>query len=259
MLFPNFPNKYNLESIIRPQDMLAIRKLQGKISNAPSPDGVLICMRSDLPRRLYWKSPIKKIGRTLGDIYIVKHTQGKVGVLTNFGIGAPALTACVEELIAWGVKRFILLSWGGALQKNLQSGDIILTDRAIRDEGVSHHYQPPEKYSYADPSLKYRLEETLNSNEVKFLSGDTWTTDAPYCETKDEVLYYQSEDVQVVEMEIASLFALAKKRNVKAASIVIVSDSLANLKWQPPMNMQSIDHSFKTCYLLSIKALCEDV
>lgn len=259
MPFPNYPDKHNGESVIHPEDMFALRKRQGKFSNTAPPDGIILCMRGDLPRRLCWKIPIKKIGRTLGDIYMVRRTGGKVGVLTNFGIGAPALTACVEEMIVWGVKRFILLSWGGALQKDLKAGDIILNDRAIRDEGVSHHYLPPEKYSYADHSLKQRLEAKLDSNEINFISGTTWTTDAPYRETKDEVLHYQSEDVQVVEMEVAGLFALAKNRNVKAASIVVVADSLADLKWQPPADMKAIDRSFTACYKVSIDVLCEGV
>jgi uridine phosphorylase len=84
-----------------------------------------------------------------------------VGVLSNFGIGAPVVVSLTEEMIAWGVKRFVILSWGGALQKELNTGDIVLNDRAIRDEGVSQHYLPAQKFSHADPELKQRLETHL--------------------------------------------------------------------------------------------------
>jgi uridine phosphorylase len=98
---------------------------------------------------------------------------------------------------------------------------------------------------------------TLLSSNVKFSSGATWTTDAPYRETKDEILQYQSEGVQVVEMEIAGLFALGQVRNVQVASIVVVADSLADLTWQSPADMRVIDRSFEIAYHVAIDALAE--
>jgi uridine phosphorylase len=193
----------------------------------------------------------------MGDMYLVKRTRGRVGVLSNFGIGASVVVSLAEEMIAFGVKRFIILSWGGALQKELNTGDIVLNDKAIRDEGVSQHYLPNEKYSVADPVLKQKLEKYLASRNVKFTSGPTWTTDAPYRETKDEILQYQSEGVQVVEMEIAGLLALAQVRNMQAASIVVVADRLANLEWELPGDMNVINRSFEIAYAAAIDALNE--
>jgi uridine phosphorylase len=191
-------------------------------------------------------------------MYLVKKTRGRVGVLSNFGIGAPVVVSLAEEMITFGVKRFVILSWGGALQKNLRAGDIVLNDRAIRDEGVSHHYLPSEKYAPADFALKQKLENKLNSRNIKFTSGATWTTDAPYRETQAEVLQYQAEGVQVVEMEIAGLFTLGQVRKVQVASVVIVADSLADLTWQSPADMDAINRSFEVAYNAAIDALNED-
>ena len=74
----------------------------------------------------------------------------------------------------------------------------------------------------------------------------------------DEILQYQSEGVQTVEMEIAGLFALAQFRNVKAASVVVVADRLANLKWESPADMKAINQSFEVAYNAAIDALNED-
>lgn len=258
MLFPNNQNKYQSESVLQPADTIAMRKRFGRFPEIDPPQGLVICLKNDLPHRLRWKTPVQKVGRVLGDMYLVKRTRGRVGVLSNFGIGAPVVVSLAEEMIAFGVKRFVILSWGGALQKDLCAGDIVLNDRAIRDEGVSHHYLPSEKYVSADLTLKQKLENKLNSSGAKFVSGSTWTTDAPYRETKDEIIQYRSEGVQTVEMEIAGLFALGQVRTVQVASIVVVADSLADLTWQSPTDMDAINRSFEIAYNAAIDALNED-
>jgi uridine phosphorylase len=257
MPFPNSPDKYQGEPVMRPADTIAMRRRFGRFPKIDPPEGLVICLKNDLPHRLRWRLPVQKVGRVLGDVYLVNRTRGRVGVLSNFGIGAPVVVSLAEEMIAFGVRRFIILSWGGALQKDLRAGDIVLNDRAIRDEGVSHHYLPSEKYVSADPVLKQKLEDRLVSGNIKFSSGTTWTTDAPYRETRDEILQYQSEGVQVVEMEIAGLFALGQVRKVQVASIVVVADSLAELKWQSPADMKVIDRSFEIAYHAAIDALAE--
>ena len=257
MPFPNNPEKYQGEAVMRPADTIAMRRRFGSFPKIDPPEGLVLCLKNDLPHRLRWKTPVQKVGRVLGDMYLVKKTRGRVGVLSNFGIGAPVVVSLAEEMIAFGVKRFIILSWGGALQKNLRAGDIVLNDRAIRDEGVSHHYLSSEKYVSADSALKQKMEDKLNSSSIKYVSGATWTTDAPYRETKDEILQYQSDGVQVVEMEIAGLFALGQVRNVQVASIVVVADSLATLTWQSPADMSAINKSFEIAYNIAIATLNE--
>ena len=257
MPFPNHPNKYQGEAVMQPADTIAMRKRFGQFPDIEPPQGMILCMKNDLPQKLRWKNPVQKVGRVMGDMYLIKRTRGRVGVLSNFGIGAPVVVSLVEEMIAFGVKRFIILSWGGSLQRELNTGDIVLNDKAIRDEGVSQHYLPNGKYSFADQILKQSLEKQLISRGTKFISGSAWTTDAPYRETKDEILQYQSEGVQVVEMEIAGLFALAQLRNVQAASIVVVADQLADLRWESPGDMSAIDRSFEIAYRAAVDTLNE--
>jgi uridine phosphorylase len=257
MPFPNHPNKFQGEAVMRPEDTIAMRRRFGQFPKVEPPQGLILCMKNGLPEKLKWKTPIQKAGRVMGDLHLIRRTKGKVGVLSNFGIGAPVVVSLAEEMIAWGVKGFVILSWGGALQKELNTGDIVLNDKAIRDEGVSQHYLPAEKYISADPLLKKKLEKQMTARTAKFTSGPTWTTDAPYRETRDEILQYQSEGVQVVEMEIAGLFALAQLRKVQAASIVVVADRLANMSWELPADMKAIDRSFEIAYNAAIDALDE--
>jgi uridine phosphorylase len=146
MPFPNHPNKFQGEAVMQPGDTIAMRRRFGQFPKVEAPQGLILCMKNGLPEKLKWKTPIQKVGRVMGDLHVVRRTKGKVGVLSNFGIGAPVVVSLAEELIAWGVKRLIILSWGGALQKELNTGDIVVNDKALRDEGVSQHYLPTEKY-----------------------------------------------------------------------------------------------------------------
>jgi uridine phosphorylase len=257
MPFPNDLNKFQGEAVMQPADTIAMRRRFGQFPKIDPPQGLILCMKNGLPEKFKWQVPIQKVGRVMGDLHLIKRTRGRVGVLSNFGIGAPVVVSLAEEMIAFGVKRLIILSWGGALQKQLNTGDVVVNDRALRDEGVSQHYLPSEKYVSADLDLKQKLEKHLGSRGTKFASGPTWTTDAPYRETKSEILQYQSEGIQVVEMEIAGLFALAQVRKVQAASLVVVADRLGDLTWELPADMKVIDRSFEAAYNAVIDALDE--
>jgi len=71
----------------------------------------------------------------------------------------------------------------------------------------------------------------LERNKVGFIKGPTWTTDAPYMETKQEIRLYKKEGIKTVEMEAAALFAVAKRRKFKAAAIFWISDVFKDGKW----------------------------
>lgn len=255
MSFPNFQGKYHGLPVMQPEDTIAMRRRFGNFPKVDAPVGLILCLKNDLPTQLRWKIPVQKVGKVMGDFYLVKSTRGRVGVLSNFGIGAPVVASLTEEMIAWGVKRFLILSWGGALQTSLNTADIVLTDNAIRDDGVSQHYLPTEKFAYANGSLNGKIKKYLPEG---FVSGATWTTDAPYRETREEIQQYQAEGVQVVEMEIASLFAVAQVRGVEAAAMVVVADKLANLEWEMPKDMKAINRAFEYIYRAAIMALNED-
>ncbi len=239
MSFPNFPDKHNGESIMRPEHTLEVRRRFGSFPKIDPPESLIFCFRNGLPRRMRWKIPIRHVGRVMGDFYLVRRSRGRVAVLSDFGIGAPVIASLTEEMIAFGVKKFVILSWGGALQPDLIIGDIVVCDRAIRDEGVSHHYLPVQKYTCADVQLTGLIKESIEQHNVTCKIGSTWTTDAPYRETIAEVKQYQSEGVHTVEMESAALFALGEAHGVQTSSVVIASDDLADLKWQPPSFVQS--------------------
>jgi uridine phosphorylase len=137
----------------------------------------------------------------------------------------------LEELTAFGIKKFVNLGTAGGLQQNMNVGDIVLCDRAIRDEGTSHHYLVVEKYAFACTELTKNLSTAFEKKGIEYRKGTSWTTDAPYRETIDELRQYRSDGVATVEMEVSALFAAGTYRAVAVSAIFVVSDLLSEDDW----------------------------
>jgi uridine phosphorylase len=253
MPFPNFPDKYSSRAVLTPEAMLAYRRQAEMLPKGTGPESVILCLQRGLPERRARQHPFRKIGRMNGDLYELK--KSSVVVLTNFGLGSPQIAGLAEELIAWGAKRLLSISMCGGLQPDLDSGEIVVCNSAVRDEGTSHHYLPPAKLVTANRDLAAKLTDALSSGGHAYQIGTTWTTDATFRETEAEVEHYQSEGVKTVEMESAALFAVAEVREIQAASIFVVGDSLADGQWRAPRDFKLLDRSFDVVYDAAIAAL----
>ena len=254
MSFPNYPEKHKLEPLFTAEDLVAYRARLGRMPKV-KPAGVLFCLERGLPHRMRWRIPVERAGSMNADVYAVKKTKGKVAVLTSFGGGSPMVIELAEELAVMGARRMILMTWGGILQTDLKPGDIVVCDEAIRDEGASHHYLPHEKTILANAALVHELVQAIRERGADCSVGMTWTTDAPYRETREEILQYQAEGVKTVEMESAGLFTVGRLRGIQTASVVVGMDSLGTLQWQTPERLDTIARSLEVVYAAAIEVL----
>jgi len=116
----------------------------------------------------------------------------------------------------------------------------------LRDEGPSYHYLPPARSVEAEPALAQHIDTALSARSLAPVSGVTWTTDAPYRETRRQVEAYRAEGVKTVEMEAAALFAVGQRLGVPTAAVFVIGDRLADLIWQPPADLRILQHSLRT-------------
>jgi uridine phosphorylase len=245
MNYPIFPDKYKLPALLTAEQMIEFRRRHG-LGDLSAPLSVVLCLYTGVMHRFAWKYPSRRVHGFMGDVYLPKRTKGRVGILGNFGIGAPAITSIAEEMMAWGVKNLVILSLAGGLQPDLYPGSLLLCDRAIRDEGTSYHYLPPTHDVKASSSLVSLVSKGLDQRGLAHRLGATWSTDAPYRETHNEAEQFQSEGVQAVDMESAGLFAAAQVRGAQAASVLMIGDSLAQPRWSAPPDMRALHVRFKT-------------
>ncbi|MBI5841802.1 MAG: nucleoside phosphorylase [Chloroflexi bacterium] len=253
MSFPNYHEKHTSESLLKAEDIVEYRKHLGRLPKFQKLDGVLFCLERGLPRRMRWRIPVRRVGGMNADVDEVK--KNGVTVLTNFGGGCPIVVELAEELAVMGAHRMVTMTWGGILQPEIKAGDIVVCNRAIRDDGTSHHYLPHAKYIEADAQLAEQLAGAILARGAPCTIGATWTTDAPYRETLEEIKAYQAEGVKTVEMESAGLFTVGRVRGIATASVVIGMDSLAEYKWRVPERLDDIMRSLETVYAACIDVL----
>ncbi len=145
-------------------------------------------------------------------------------------MGAPYAVALLDTLAAWGVQRFLFLGWCGSLSEQVHIGDIVVPDRAFIDEGTSRHYGVNTPVSHRPPGdLPDQVTTVLGQHHA----GAVWTTDAIYRETEQQVRRFQEKNALAVEMEVSALFSAARFRGVELCSVLVTSDLLHDMHWQP--------------------------
>ena len=237
MSVPNLPGKDSFASIYTANDFVGSLRKNGW-EPGPVPHGViftyggldLLC--SAQPDQ-YSMNPM--LGPGPGRFFTANSTDGTVGVCC-MGIGAPAVAAQLEVLISLGVREFLSLGTAGGLRADQAIGDVVVLKGAVRDEGVSYHYLAPDATVQPDESLTAALRERLVSRGMSVSEGTTWTTDAPYRETAEEIAHYRDAGVLAVEMEAAAIFAVAHARRVPLASAVVLDAVIGDPIGHPTMD-----------------------
>ena len=257
--YPNFPDKHLATPLVTPQRFLEYARASGRLEGFEPPKGVLLIYKRSLMASLVESHAAQEETRIpqLTSAYRLPRTGGAVGLLGDFGIGGPVVSILVEEHAALDVRYFFSLGLAGGLQSDGRIGDIVLCTRAIRDEGVSHHYLPADVEAMPSRHFTEAIARELSRRGVAFQRGATWTIDTPYRETVDEVRHYRAAGVLTVEMEAAALFAVASVRGVEAASAFVLSDLLGETDWTPDFGAEFLDAQLRLIADAAIQVITE--
>ena len=136
--------------------------------------------------------------------------DGELLTVQATGMGGPSAAIVIEELIALGAKTLIRIGTCGALTAAHSIGDVVAPEAALALDGASRALGADGRV-LPDPQLA----AVIGAPTVTAASVDLFYTDV------------QPEGAEVVEMECATLFQLAKLRGVRAAAVLGVSDLLA--------------------------------
>jgi uridine phosphorylase len=246
------------EPILSAADLLRQRWRIDGAPRVPPPHTVIIGYQRAVIAALLRRYRQVKVDGFFGDFHLLKTRSQPIGVLQPVGPGAPIIAAALEELIAFGVRRFVSIGLAGGLQSDLHSGDIVIADRALRDEGTSYHYLPPTRSVEADPALSQQIASALSARRIAHVRGASWTTDAPYRETRRQVETFRAEGAKIVEMEAAALFAVGHRLSVPTAAVFVIGDRLADLIWQPPADSRVLEQNLKSVAEISATTLSEE-
>ena len=170
-------------------------------------------------------------GLTVGDpypIYTFNYEGTRVALYQTF-IGGPVSAALLEEMIAKGTKKLIIFGSCGVLDNALVEGHLVVPTSCYRDEGTSYHYVAPA--DYIDVPTAARTAEILTELSVPHVRGKNWTTDGFYRETRGNMEKRKAEGCITVDMECASLQAVAQFRGIEVYQFLIAADSLDGDEW----------------------------
>lgn len=146
------------------------------------------------------------------------------------GMGGSLAVDLMEQIFARGAEKVLIFGACGVLAPELTEGHLILPTAAYRDEGTSYHYMPAGEY--VDIPTAAKLAAILDELHYPYIQGKTWTTDAFFRETKNKVAARRQEGCLTVEMECASLMAMAHFREREVYQFLFAQDSLSGAAWE---------------------------
>jgi uridine phosphorylase len=214
MPLPNFAGKHDAEAVFEASDFV-------DQPDEPIPEAVVLCYQDG-----FFADVVATAGERLdvlseGRMHRVADGVGAVGA---FGVGSAVTAGVLEELAALGVETVCILGGAGCLDPSIPPERALVATEAIRDEGASYHYLPPEAPAEPSPALTAELERSIAEADLSVETGPTWTTDAFFRETVPEVRQYREDGVRTVEMEAATLFAVAACRDLDAGAVFSIGD-----------------------------------
>jgi uridine phosphorylase len=148
-------------------------------------------------------------------------TAGDGAPLTiqSTGMGGPSTAIVVEELIALGARRLVRVGTCGALAGGPRLGELIVAGEALCADGASRALGAGERAA-ADPALCAALARAAG-DPVTVVSSDLF-----YDPDEERPARWAAGGAVAVEMEAATLFTVARLREVAAGCVLVVSDEL---------------------------------
>jgi AMP nucleosidase len=145
--------------------------------------------------------------------------------IINFGMGSPLAATMMDLLTAISPKAVLFLGKCGGLKKKNQLGDLILPIAAIRGEGTSNDYLPPEVPALPSFALQKAISTTIRDHSRDYWTGTCFTTNRRVWEhDKHFKKYLKSLRAMAVDMETATIFTAGFANKIPTGALLLVSD-----------------------------------
>jgi uridine phosphorylase len=215
-------------SVFQPESLIREARRQKGLPSAPVPAVCVLDPDGDIVRHLRGTGQASRCGAWPcyhSELDRFRLADREIGVV-GCAVGAPYAVLVAEQMFALGCELLISVTSAGQIVPAAPPPYFVLIDRALRDEGTSHHYLPPSAFADADSSLIAAAAEALRPTGVPFHVGATWTTDAPFRETERAVDAARAMGLLGVEMEAAALYAFAAARRRRVLCLAHVTNTM---------------------------------
>ena len=154
--------------------------------------------------------------------------QGKRISVQGSGMGMPSAMIYFHELInEYGVKNIIRVGSAGSYQRDVKLNDVVLAMSASTTSGINNSrfinsdYSPTANFDLFLKAVNYAQQHSIPITAGNVLSSDEFYEDDP-----NEYKLWAEYGILCVEMETAGLYTIAAKYNVRALTVLTISDSL---------------------------------
>ena len=145
--------------------------------------------------------------------------------IINFGMGSPTAATIMDLLVAIKPKAVLFLGKCGGLKSRNKLGDLILPIAALRGEGTSNDYFPPEVPALPAFALQKAVSTTIREYGVDYWTGTVYTTNRRVWE-HDETFkkYLLKIRAYAIDMETATIFTVGFYNKIPTGALLLVSD-----------------------------------
>ncbi len=145
--------------------------------------------------------------------------------MIQFGIGSANAATIMDLLSGVRPKAVLLLGKCGGLKKKNEVGDLILPIAAIRGEGTSDDYLPPEVPALPAFNLQKAISTTIREFEKDYWTGTVFTTNRRVWEHDDKFKkYLRKTRSMAIDMETATIFTVGFRNEIPTGALLLVSD-----------------------------------
>ena len=145
--------------------------------------------------------------------------------IINFGMGSPMAATIMDLLTAITPKAVLFLGKAGGLKKKNKIGDLVLPIAAIRGEGTSNDYFPPEVPALPAFALQKAISTTIRDHSLDYWTGTVYTTNRRVWEHDRKFKKYLKRiRAMLVDMETATIFSVGFANEIPTGALLLVSD-----------------------------------
>ena len=145
--------------------------------------------------------------------------------IMNFGMGSPMAATVMDLLSAVKPEAVLYLGKCGGLKKT-KVGDFILPVAAIRGEGTSNDYMPPEIPALPSFRLQKAVSATIVRHNLDYWTGTVYTTNRRVWEHDETFKEYLTRTRALgIDMETATIFIVGFVNHIPKGALLLVSDS----------------------------------
>ncbi|MBT3208365.1 MAG: AMP nucleosidase [Bacteroidetes bacterium] len=145
--------------------------------------------------------------------------------IINFGMGSPNAATIMDLLSAIPPKATLFLGKCGGIKKKNKLGDLILPIAAIRADGTSNDYLPPEVPALPAFSLQRAVSSTIRNYKRDYWTGMVFTTNKRVWEYDERFKkYLHKTRSMAVDMETATIFSVGFYNEIPSGALLLVSD-----------------------------------